>query len=84
MGCPVVSTTVGIEGLDAQAGEHYLRSDEPEDIARDVLRLLDDAALRERLSLTARSLVETNFGQERVGQVFEQICVDTLRAGTPS
>ena len=79
MGCPVVSTTVGIEGLEAESGRHYLRCDEPLEIASAVLRLFDDAALRCELSLHARALVESSFGQERVGRIFEQICVETLR-----
>ncbi len=81
MGCPVVSTTVGIEGLEAEPGKHYLRSDEPADFANAVLRLLEDSTLRNSLSAQARALVEGNFGQERVGRIFEQICVDTLQAG---
>lgn len=79
LGCPVVSTTVGIEGLEAEPDQHYLRCDEPENFAAALLSLMDDATLRQRLSAAARHLVETRFGQERVGQVFEQICIDTLR-----
>jgi len=78
LGCPVVSTTVGIEGLEAEPDQHYLRCDDAASIAAAVLRLFDDAALRQRLSVDARKLVETRFGQERVGRVFEQICIDTL------
>ena len=84
MGCPVVSTTIGIEGLDARPDRHYLRCDAPEDIAAAVLRLFDDAGLRETLSRRARALVQDEFGQERVGRIFEQICLDTLDAKGPS
>jgi len=81
MGCPVVSTTVGIEGLEAEPGQHYLCCDDPADFAQAVLRLLNDSALRNSLSAAARALVEGHFGQERVGRIFEQICVDTLQGG---
>ena len=40
MGRPVVATTIGIEGLDITAGEHYLRADTPADFAAAILRLL--------------------------------------------
>src|SRR6185503_7113005 len=49
MGKPVVSTTVGAEGLPLVPGKHYLRADEPADFARAVVALLRDPARRRRL-----------------------------------
>src|SRR5262249_49402535 len=49
LGCPVVSTAVGVEGLPLESGTHYLRADEPSVFAHAVLTLLDDADLRMRL-----------------------------------
>lgn len=48
-GRAVVSTTLGAEGLDARDGEHLLLADDPDDFADAVLRLWNDAALRNRL-----------------------------------
>lgn len=78
MGCPVVSTAIGIEGLEAVAGEHYLERDDPSGIANALLDLFRDAALRERLSRSARALVEDRFGHRVAAQVFEDICSRTL------
>jgi len=46
---PVVSTTVGAEGLDVEDGVHLLLADEPDDFALACERLLTDAALRSRV-----------------------------------
>lgn len=79
MGCPVVSTAIGIEGLGAQQDVHYLERDEPAAMADAVLALLSDASLREGLAQRARQLVQEQFGHEKAARVFEQICLNTLR-----
>jgi len=84
MGCPVVSTTVGIEGLAVEPDVHYLQRDTAQDLTDGVLTLLRDAALRERLSRQARSLVESRFGHRVAAQVFESICRRMLAAPTPA
>lgn len=78
MGCPVVSTTVGIEGLQAIAGEHYLECDAPSAMADALLKLLRNGDERERLSRAARSLVEQRFGHREASRVFEAICQRAL------
>jgi polysaccharide biosynthesis protein PslH len=55
---PVVSTTVGAEGLPA---EPMLIADSAERFAAEVERLLDDAELRNRLSAAGRRLYEERF-----------------------
>jgi polysaccharide biosynthesis protein PslH len=80
MGCPVVSTTLGIEGLDVQDGVHCLRRDSAEAFADGVAALADDAALRERMSHQARQLVESRFGHLAAARVFEQVCLDAAGA----
>lgn len=60
-GIPVVSTTVGVEGIEARAGEHLLVADTPDDFARAVLRLLHDRALGIRLAGAARALIEQRY-----------------------
>jgi len=79
MGCPVVSTTIGIEGLDVVAGEHYLRRDTAAEQAEAVVALLRDEAMRLGLSQSARRCVEDKFGHRVAAAAFERICLDTLR-----
>ncbi len=76
MGCPVVSTSVGIEGLDVTPGEHYERADEPPAIADALLRLFDNLGHRQALAERARRLVETRFGFRVAAEAFERACLD--------
>jgi glycosyltransferase involved in cell wall biosynthesis len=80
LGRPVVSTPVGVEGLDIAAGEHYLAADNPADFAEAILRLLEDAGLRERLARAARAKLEERFSWAEVARQFEAICLRTVKA----
>lgn len=77
MGTPVVSTGLGVEGLPLEHDVHYLRADDPENFADTIVKLLRNQELRERVSMSARTLVENSFGAEKVASVFENICLDT-------
>jgi len=81
LGCPVVSTSVGVEGLPLAPDEHYVRADGAEDFARAVLRLLRDPGLRQRIAAAARTHVAANFSPRIVGRAFEEICLAGLRHG---
>jgi glycosyltransferase involved in cell wall biosynthesis len=83
MGVPVVSTSIGIEGLELEAGHHFLQADSAEALARELVRLLTDEALGRTLARTARAHVESKFSNAAVARVFEQICGDTLAACRP-
>ena len=61
MGKAIVSTTIGAEGIDVTAEEDILLADEPGAFADQVGRALDDAALRRRLGVAARRLVERRY-----------------------
>jgi len=78
MGRPVVSTTIGVEGLDIVDGEHFLAADTAVEFAGAILRLLGDAPLRGRLAHTARTLVEDKFSWSHVARQFETICLRAL------
>ena len=58
---PVVSTTIGAEGLPAVPGEHLLIADDADEFARAVSRLLDSPRLQARLGAAGRALVEREF-----------------------
>jgi glycosyltransferase involved in cell wall biosynthesis len=60
-GMPVVTTTVGLEGIQAQPGSDVLVADSPTDFARSVIDLLQDEALQEKLSVNGRKLVEHKY-----------------------
>ena len=64
LGIAVVSSAVGIEGIAAGPGVHYLEANSPKEFADTVGRLLQDATLRTRLARNARELVTARFGPE--------------------
>ena len=76
MGCPVVSTAIGVEGLPLKADRHYLLADRAEEFASAVLRLLDDSAERSRLADAARDFVAENASARMAALAFEAICAE--------
>lgn len=75
MGCPVVSTRIGVEGLPVEHDRHFLEADSADAMVAAVLALLDDQERRDRLSRQARTFVEENMSARRAAQAFEQICL---------
>jgi glycosyltransferase involved in cell wall biosynthesis len=63
-GTPVVSTSLGAEGLLSRSGEHLLVADQPEAFAEAVSSLLASAELRMRLGQAGRSLLDQQYSWE--------------------
>ncbi len=78
MGRPVVSTSLGVEGLDVTHDEHFLRADNTEDFARSILSLLNDRPRGTRIAAAARALMEEKFSWSVVAKQFEAICLRAL------
>jgi len=74
MAKPVISTTVGAEGLPIRDGKELLIADQPEDFAQAVIRTLSDAPFAAKIGEQARALVCERFGWERAAQAFMQVC----------
>lgn len=79
MGRPVVSTTLGVEGLSVEPGRHYLRGDTPAEFADAILSLLGNIEYSAAIAANARKLVEDNFSSRKVAAVFESICEQAMR-----
>ena len=58
---PVVTTTVGAEGIDARPGVEVSIADSPSEFASAVIRILQDKELRERLAVNGRRLAEEKY-----------------------
>ncbi len=58
---PVVSTTIGAEGLGARDGEHLLIADDAGAFVAALVRLWNDAELRARLGRAGRTRYEEHF-----------------------
>jgi glycosyltransferase involved in cell wall biosynthesis len=64
MGKPIVSTTLGAEGIEALPGRDLLIEDEPEAFANAVGRLLTEPGLAAELGQSARRLAVANYSWE--------------------
>jgi glycosyltransferase involved in cell wall biosynthesis len=79
MGCPVVSTRIGVEGLPVENERHFIEADSAADMAAAVSSLLGSRGRRERLSRQARRFVEENMSARRAARVFEEACLRSLQ-----
>jgi glycosyltransferase involved in cell wall biosynthesis len=65
-GTPVISTSIGAEGLEVTSGENILLADTPVDFAKAIERLVRDRDLWQRISASGRHLVEERYSSERM------------------
>jgi glycosyltransferase involved in cell wall biosynthesis len=71
---PVVSTSIGTEGLPVANGTDAFIADEPDAFADAVVRLLRDRALARRVGETAGRKVRAQFGWAPVAGAFIEAC----------
>jgi glycosyltransferase involved in cell wall biosynthesis len=72
-GVPVVSTSVGAEGLECDPGRNILIADSPEEFAGRCLELLESSEARARIGGAGQQLVRTRFSWEQVVERFEEV-----------
>jgi sugar transferase (PEP-CTERM/EpsH1 system associated) len=84
MECPVVSTTVGAEGLPVVNGDHLRLADDAESFAAqclDLLRNKDDASA---MAARAAQYVRANFGWDAVADQFVESCTAAFNRLQPA
>ncbi len=64
LGTPVVSTSKGAEGLDASVGEHLFVGNSPEVFADEVVKILKDEIVRDRIAKSAYQFVKEKYNWE--------------------
>jgi glycosyltransferase involved in cell wall biosynthesis len=67
MGVPIVSTTIGAEGIDYTEGKEIVIADEGMDFANKIIALLKNKDQREKLSVEARNLAASQYDWNVVG-----------------
>lgn len=80
---PVVATSKGVEGLEANSGVHLLVADEPQDFADAVLRLLREDALHQQLATAAFDLVRQKYNWDAVLPDLLHLAEETAQIGAP-
>ncbi len=76
---PIVSTTIGAEGLPVQDGRELLLADTPEAFAREVVRVLKDERFARELGMRAAAVVREQFGWGPVAASFAEVCERAAR-----
>jgi sugar transferase (PEP-CTERM/EpsH1 system associated) len=71
---PVVSTTIGAEGLPVTDGAEIVLADTPDSFAAAVVRLLQQENLSAEIGQRAATTVRAKFGWESVADSFAAIC----------
>jgi glycosyltransferase involved in cell wall biosynthesis len=77
---PIVSTSIGAEGLPVVHGTNLYLADTPEAFAQYCLELLDSESARQEMTRKAYEMVSSRFSWENAARTFEAI----LRDETPA
>jgi glycosyltransferase involved in cell wall biosynthesis len=84
MGKPVVSSSIGCEGLDAVDGRNILIRDDPKEFAKAMLAVLDDEALARRLGDAGRATAEQQYSWDVIGRGLIERYLDVTHVNTRS
>jgi glycosyltransferase involved in cell wall biosynthesis len=82
MSRPVVSTSVGVEGLGLVEGEHYVSADTPEEFVNQIRRLEADPELRRRLGEAGRDFVVRRYSWRGIAELLDRAYADAACAGS--
>ena len=72
-GLPVVSTSLGAEGLDCVHEKHLLIADTPDDFVNAICRIIEDKTLVQTMRQNARELVEAKYSWTRNAGLFVEL-----------
>ncbi len=78
-GLPIVSTTIGYEGIDLTPGEHLLVGDTPQTFAEALIRLLRDPELGRRLAAQGRRVAEERYDWRVVCPAIDHLYTTALQ-----
>ena len=73
MRIPVVSTSLGVEAISGNHGEHFLVADDPKVFSQLVLQLLDDENFARLLTDAASRMVLESYTWRVVGGKFDEV-----------
>lgn len=82
MGVPVVSTSVGCEGIGVVHGRHLLIADTEEEFAAHIGKLTASRRLADTITRNAKVLVRKKYRWEDIGESLERVYKDVIAAKT--
>ncbi len=83
-GLPVVTTTVGAEGIAVEPGTHLLIGDDPETFANATIHVLTDAGMRQHLREHARALAAERYDWDVTGAMVCALYAQLEHAPSPA
>ncbi|MFJ9623192.1 glycosyltransferase family 4 protein [Streptomyces sp. NPDC101181] len=72
-GIPVVSTSIGCEGLEAKDGVHLRVADQAEEFSHSVIQLLEDGEMRHSLATHAGILYKKQYAPHAANEAIRQL-----------
>jgi glycosyltransferase involved in cell wall biosynthesis len=82
MRIPIVSTQMGVEGIQCTPGQHLLVADTPDNFARQLIALLDDRGTAESIACAGRQLVEQQYSWQAIGDKLDAFYKQMARSRT--
>ncbi len=69
-GIPVITNTIGIEGINAEAGIDYLHCEKPEEYIKAIKSLVDNKMIGQKIGRSGREYIIKNFCKEKAMKPF--------------
>ncbi len=78
-GVPVVTTTVGAKGIEAENGKEILIGNTPEELANLIIKLIEDRELYKKIVVNAKKLIKEKYDWHEVANDLSQIYEQTAK-----
>ena len=82
MGMPIISTTIGCEGIDVTPGKDVLIANKPEEYVHSIGKLINDDMLRKNLSNQSRIKIENKYSWDIIGEKLNKYYHDSVSMDT--
>lgn len=77
----VISTTIGMQGIDATAGTHYLQADTPEAFALQIKWAIDNKTQAQNIAKNARILIAENYNSLKIATGLSDVLLSMIDNG---
>lgn len=78
-GLPIVSTSVGVAGLDLKNGKHALVSDSMSGLAKEAIKIIRNKKMAEKMGKEGQKFVKDNFDWKAISKLHKPIYDNLLR-----
>lgn len=78
-GLPIVSTSIGAEGIEIRDGENILIANEPDSFSAAVLRAVTEPELNQRLRINGRRWVEEKYNWKIIYEAWDEVYARVLK-----